>query len=50
MKNIPKKIYLQIGDECPDDIDFNDLSLGDITWSIDRVYDSDICYVLSNEE
>ena len=35
MKNIPKKIYLQIGDDCMAD-DFKELSKDDITW--DNMY------------
>jgi hypothetical protein len=46
MKNIPKKIYLQTGHKNPI-IDFNHLSLGDITWSRDRINDTDIEYDLS---
>jgi hypothetical protein len=47
MKNIPKKIYLQTGHENPI-IDFNHLSLGDITWSKDKINDTDIEYDLSS--
>jgi hypothetical protein len=42
MKNAPNKIYLQEGEDN-EDKDFNDLC--EVTWSIDRVYDSDIEYV-----
>jgi len=48
MKNIPKKIYLQVGDLTPDEvaeIDFTDLA--EVSWCIDRIYDSDIEFVLS---
>ena len=49
MKNIPKKIYLQVGDHIPNDIEFKDLSLDAVTWSIDKQNKSDICYVLEAE-
>lgn len=42
MKNIPKRIYLNIGDGVPDDADFRDLS--EVTWSEESVYDNDIEY------
>lgn len=42
MKNIPKKIYLQIGDGCPDDVDFNELR--GVTWEVERINDNDIEY------
>ena len=41
-KNVPNKIYLQIGDEVDDTYDFNDLS--EVTHSTTRVFDSDIVY------
>ena len=49
MKNIPEKIYLQVGDLTPDEvseIDFTDL--GEVSWCTDRIYDSDIEFVLSD--
>lgn len=42
MKNIPQSIWLNIGDECPNDVDFRDLS--EVTWSEDRVFNNDIQY------
>lgn len=45
MKDIPQKIYLQVGDEVPDDISFNDLSTQDISWCDDRVFKNDIEYI-----
>lgn len=47
MKNIPKRIYLNIGDNVPDDADFRDLS--EVTWSEERMFDSDIEYVIGKE-
>lgn len=41
-QNAPNKIYLQVGEDN-EDKDFNDLS--EVTWSIGRVFDSDIEYV-----
>lgn len=50
MKNIPKIIYLQIGDDCESD-DFNELRClpgeqNEITWCEDRINDTDIKYIL----
>jgi hypothetical protein len=42
MKNIPYKIYLQIGENA-DDVDFNDLY--EITWADEPIFDTDIEYV-----
>lgn len=47
MKNLPKRIYLNIGDECPDDVDFRDLE--EVTWSDERINDNDIEYVIAKE-
>lgn len=44
MKNIPKKIFLQIGDGCPDDVDFDELS-DDVTWWDERIFSNDIEYI-----
>jgi hypothetical protein len=48
MTNIPKTIYLQIGEECPTDDgeDFNDLS--EVSWCAERINENDIEY--ANEE
>lgn len=45
MKNIPQKIYLQIGDGCPNDVEFDELS--DVTWWDERIFNNDIEYVHS---
>jgi hypothetical protein len=46
MKNIPHKIYLQIGDK--EDLcgvqDFKDLHCGSVTWCEDKINDNDIEY------
>ena len=49
MKNLPKKIYLQIGEDdyTPEELselDFNKLE--DVYWCEDKIYDTDIEYVL----
>lgn len=46
MKNIPKKIYLQVVDNIPDEVKWKELRLEAITWSLYRQNNSDICYVL----
>ena len=43
MKNIPNKIYLQIGEKTPKDADFEELN--EVTWCQDRINDNDIEYV-----
>lgn len=47
MKNLPEIIYLNIGDNCPDDTDFRNLS--EVTWSEDKVNDTDLPYVRKSE-
>lgn len=44
MKNIPERIYLQVGDECEASDDFKDLD--GVTWCADNVFDTDIEYKL----
>ena len=44
MENVPNKIYLQIGDDCPNDVDFNEL-VG-VSWCSDRINDNDIEFIL----
>lgn len=36
MKNIPEKIWLNLGEEVPDDADFHALS--EVTWSENKVF------------
>ena len=48
MKKIPKIIYLQIGEDCPDDISFEDLS--EVSWCADKINENDIEYYLNTEE
>ena len=42
MKNVPNKIFLNIGYEPEKGDDFNDL--GEVTWCVDKVNDNDIEY------
>lgn len=48
MKNLPEKIYLQIGEEADidDDIDFNEL-VG-VSWCSDKIEKSDVEFVRSD--
>lgn len=51
MKNIPQKIYLQIGEDVSikeNDSDFNDLA--GVSWCADKINKTDIEYVLKSEE
>ncbi|MEO7048881.1 MAG: hypothetical protein ABI091_26500 [Ferruginibacter sp.] len=45
MKNIPKKLYLQIGDEVLPDENFNNLEHEYVTWCSTKCFDNDIEYV-----
>lgn len=47
MKNIPDKIYLQIGEETPKDADFEELD--EVTWCQDRINDNDVEYVKADK-
>jgi len=47
-KNTPKVIYLQIGDEVMDDVDFNELCQEEISFTFDyKAFENDIKYVLA---
>lgn len=48
MKNIPKKIYLQIGEGSEDKPDFSAFS--EVTWSVDKVFNNDIEFVLNKPD
>jgi hypothetical protein len=48
MKNIPKKIYLQIDSDGETPEDFNELH--GVSWADERINDNDIEYVLVNAE
>lgn len=49
MRNVPKKIFIVIGDETniKDDISFNELA--GVSWSSERINKTDIEYVLKNK-
>lgn len=49
MKNIPEKIFLQIGKNCQAD-DFDELLQSEITWSTERIWEDDIEFVLATSE
>ncbi len=49
MKNIPKKIYLQIGEDC-DAEDFAKIRHNELTWCEDRICNNDIEYTLKHGE
>lgn len=42
MKNIPSKIFLQVGEDVDNQDDFRDL--GEVTWCEDMIFDTDIEY------
>ena len=44
MDNIPKRIFLHVGELDDNNIDFAEL--GDVTWSAERIYKTDIEYIL----
>lgn len=43
MKNHPKRIYLQIGNDCPSDADFSGLS--GVSWCNEKIHSNDIEYI-----
>lgn len=47
MNNIPEKIWLNLGEEVPEDADFRDLS--EVTWSENKIFDKDVEYVRKSE-
>ncbi len=47
MKNTPDKIYLQIGDDCPDDVDFKELHK--ISWCTEKINENDIEYIATSK-
>lgn len=44
MNNPPKRIFLQVGDLEDSNIDFAELR--DVTWSAERIYKTDIEYII----
>ena len=47
IKNLPERIYLNLGDGCLDHADFRDLS--EVTWSEDKATDNDVEYIRKSE-
>lgn len=43
MKNLPKSIWLNFGEGCPDDADFRELS--EVTWSENKEFNNDVQFV-----
>ena len=41
---MPKRIFLQVGDLEDSNIDFSELH--EVTWSAERIYDTDVEYIL----
>lgn len=51
MRNIPNKIYIQVGEEATKDDDFNKLKLsGDVTYCTDRINKNDLVYYKSKSQ
>lgn len=46
MENVPEKIYLDLGRNCPNDCDFNELS--QVTWSQDNATENGIKFTRSD--
>ena len=50
-KNVPKTIYLQVGEDCDNKDDFRELVIrNDITWCQDKINKNDIRYVLDKRQ
>lgn len=50
-KNVPKTIYLQVGEDCDNKDDFRELVIqSDITWCQDKINKNDIRYVLDKRQ
>ena len=50
IKNIPDKIYLQVGDNVGWEVDFKELeSTGEVTWCSDKIENWDIEYIRASE-
>lgn len=47
VKNLPKKIYLQLGFNWDEETEIDFKDLGEISWNNERVFNSDIEYVLN---
>ena len=49
MKNIPDKIYIQVGEPLEEDADFKELETEAISWCQDRVFETDLEYLSLQE-
>ena len=49
LKNIPKEIYINVGDDEHCEIDFNFDDLTDVTWCTYAIDDNDIKYYLADD-
>lgn len=50
IKNIPDKIYLQVGDNIGWEVDFKELEdTGEVTWCSDKIENWDIEYIRASE-
>jgi hypothetical protein len=50
IKNIPDKIYLQVGDNIGWEVDFKELEdTGEVTWCSDKIENWDIKYIRASE-
>ena len=45
MKNIPEKIYLQVGEDVEQDEDFHNLYREAVSWCDERIFHNDIEYI-----
>lgn len=48
LKTAPKHIYLVVGEDCPDDVNFNELS--EVTWCENDVDGNGVEYVIAKSE
>ena len=49
LENIPKEIYINVGDDEHCEIDFNFDDLTDVTWCTHAIDDNDIKYYLADD-
>lgn len=43
MENIPKAIYLQVGEDCPVGVDF--YALQEVTWQEEKIFSNDLKFI-----
>ena len=49
LKNVPKEIYINVGDDEHCEIDFNFDDLTDVTWCTHAIDDNDVKYYLADD-